>query len=156
MSQARPQNKTLDGRGRRVAIIVGRYNSEITNGLLAGARETLLEAGMGAGDIQVHYVAGAFEIPLVAQRCLETGRTDGVIALAAVIRGDTPHFDFVCQATAEGCLRVTLDTSRPLAFGVLTCDNQQQAQVRAAPGPGNKGREAALALLESLTVLERI
>lgn len=156
MSQARPLERTLNGRGWRVAIIVARYNSQITDGLLSGARAMLLEAGLTENDLQVYYVAGAFEIPLVAQRCLEAGRTDGVIALAAVIRGDTPHFDFVCQAVTNGCLRVTLDTSRPLAFGVLTCDNEQQAQARAAPGPSNKGREAAQALLESLTVLERI
>lgn len=156
MSTARPQELKALGKGRRLGIVVGRYNGEVTSGLLAGARECLLEAGLAAGDIQVVHVSGAFEIPLIAQRLLAKPGLHGVIALAAVVRGDTPHFDYVCRAAADGCLRAMLDAQKPVAFGVLTCDTEAQAKLRAAPGPANKGREAALAILDSLAALDRI
>lgn len=156
MSEARPELKRVQGRGRRIGIVVGRYNGDVTSRLLAGARECLGECGVAAGDLRVVEVSGAFELPIVAQRLLEKPGIHGVIALAAVIRGDTPHFDYVCQAAADGCLRVMLDARKPVAFGVLTCDTQAQADARAVAGEGNKGREAALALLDALTALDQI
>ena len=156
MSEARPQQVALDGRGRRVALIVSRYNEAITRSLSEGARETLIEFGVAGGDIREILVAGAFEIPLMAQQVLNKKASDGVIALGAVIRGDTPHFDYVCEAAMQGCLHVSLTTEKPVAFGVLTCDTMAQAEARAEPGDANKGREAALALLESFAALDQI
>jgi 6,7-dimethyl-8-ribityllumazine synthase len=141
---------------RRFAIIVSRFNEEITGGLLAGAREALAEAGVEGDGVAVFEVPGAFEIPLAAKYAAESGQFAGVICLGCLIKGDTMHFEYIADATAHGIMRVGLETRVPVAFGVLTTLTDAQAEQRAAPGPENKGREAALAALEMATLLSRI
>jgi 6,7-dimethyl-8-ribityllumazine synthase len=141
---------------RRFAIIVSRFNEEITGGLLAGAREALAEAGIEGDDVSVFEVPGAFEIPLAARYAAESGQFAAVICLGCLIKGDTMHFEYIADATSHGIMRVGLETRVPVAFGVLTTLTVEQAEQRAAPGPDNKGREAALAALEMATLLSRI
>lgn len=140
----------------RIAIVVSLFNEKICRNLLQGSLDELKEQGVSADSIEVYEVAGAFEIPLMAQKVLRTKRYDGVIALGCVIRGDTPHFDYVCQAVTEGCLRVQLSESLPIAFGVITVDTPKQAKVRSSNDKFNKGRESALALLDTLTTFQKI
>jgi 6,7-dimethyl-8-ribityllumazine synthase len=132
----------------RFAIIVSRFNQEITGGLLSGAREALAELGVRDDGIEVFHVPGAFEIPLAAQHAAKSGRFDAVICLGCLIKGDTMHFEYIADAASHGIMRVGLDTGIPVAFGVLTTLTEEQAVVRAAPGPGNKGREAASAAFD--------
>jgi 6,7-dimethyl-8-ribityllumazine synthase len=141
---------------RRFALIVSRFNEEITGGLLTGAREALAEAGVEGDDVAVFEVPGAFEIPLAAKYAAESGQFAAVICLGCLIKGDTMHFEYIADATAQGIMRVGLDTRVPVTFGVLTTLTDAQAEQRAAPGPDNKGREAALAALEMATLLSRI
>ena len=140
----------------RVAIIVSRFNEEITGGLLAGAREALDEAGVSGDDVTVFEVPGAFEIPLAAKYAAESGQFAAVICLGCLIKGDTMHFEYIADAASQGIMRVGLETGVPVAFGVLTTLTDEQAEQRASPGPDNKGREAALAALEMATLLPRI
>lgn len=156
MGAEAPAKLQLDGRGRRIGIVVSRFNAAITESLLAAARRTLSDAGVGSGDVTVVTVPGAFEIPIAAERLLRKAGVDGVLALGAVIRGDTPHFDYVCRAVTDGCLRVALDARKPVCFGVLTCDTLAQAQARSGAGDDNKGAECARALLETLHALEAL
>ena len=137
-----------DGAGRTVAITVSRFNGDITNRLLDGALETLEGAGVERGAIEVVPVPGAFELPLAAMALARTRRYACVIALGAVIRGDTPHFEFVAGEAASGLQLTGLETGVPVAFGVLTCDSRRQAEDRAGGPHGNKGADAALAALE--------
>ena len=141
---------------RRFAIIVSRFNEEITGGLLAGAREALAEAGVDGDGVSVFEVPGAFEIPLAAKYAAESGQFAAVICLGCLIKGDTMHFEYIADAAAHGIMRVGLETRVPVTFGVLTTLTDEQAEQRAAPGPENKGREAALAALEMATLLSRI
>lgn len=141
---------------RSVALIVGRFNDFVTSRLKDGAMQALTEAGIPAGSIKVAEVPGAFEIPLAARKAAESGRFDAVVCLGAVIRGGTPHFDFVAGECARGVANVTLMTGIPVTFGVLTTDNAEQAMARAGGSEGNKGRDAALAALEMIDVLERL
>ena len=140
----------------RIAIVVSRFNEEITGGLLAGAREALAEAGVREDQVEVFEVPGAFEIPLAARRAAESARFAAVICLGCLIKGDTMHFEYIADAAAHGIMRVGLETGVPVAFGVLTTLTDGQAEARAAAGPANKGREAARAALEMVTVLRRI
>jgi 6,7-dimethyl-8-ribityllumazine synthase len=142
--------------GQRFAIVVARFNESVTDGLLAGAREVLTEAGVRDEDVTVLRVPGAFEIPLAAQRLAETGRFSAVICLGCVIKGDTMHFEFIAGAATEGIARVATATGVPVAFGVLTTLTDAQAVERSIPGPDNKGREAALAAVEMATLLRAI
>jgi 6,7-dimethyl-8-ribityllumazine synthase len=149
----------LDATGMRIAIVAGRFNDHITTPLLDGALATLRQAGLD--DVPVHWVPGAFEIPLVAQRLATEGACDAVICLGAVIRGDTPHFDYVAGECAAGIMRVSLDTGAPIVFGVLTTDDLDQALARcgaAAPdGVGvNKGEESAATAVEMVSLLRQI
>jgi 6,7-dimethyl-8-ribityllumazine synthase len=137
----------------KIAIVVSRFNEEITSGLLAGAREALAAAGVREDDVAVFHVPGAFEIPLAAQRAAESGAFAAVICLGCLIKGDTMHFEYIANAASHGIMRVGLDTGVPVSFGVLTTLTDEQAAERAAPGPGNKGREAALAALEMVRLL---
>ena len=137
----------------RVAIIVSRFNEEITGGLLAGAREALDEAGVSGDDVAVFEVPGAFEIPLAAKYAAESGQFAAVICLGCLIKGDTMHFEYIADAASHGIMRVGLDTRVPVAFGVLTTLTEAQAAERAAPGPANKGREAAAAALDMVQLL---
>jgi 6,7-dimethyl-8-ribityllumazine synthase len=146
-----------DGTGLRVALVVARFNLEITQRLLDGCRRRLTE--LGCRESETLWVAGAFEIPLAAQQAARTGRYDALVAIGAVIRGDTAHFDYVCQGVTDGVARVALDCALPIAFCVLTVDDEQQALERAArPGePGvNKGCEAADVAVEMARLLERL
>ena len=132
----------------RFAIVVSRFNEEITSGLLAGAREALAEADVPEDDVFVVPVPGAFEIPVTAMRLAETGDFDAVICLGCLIKGDTMHFEYIASATSHGLMDVSTATGVPVAFGVLTTMTDEQAQARSAPGAENKGREAALAAIE--------
>jgi 6,7-dimethyl-8-ribityllumazine synthase len=134
-----------------VGIVVSRWNSMITEAMLEGAISTLVANGVKKNSITIVRCPGSYEIPLTAQWLLETKRYEGVIALGVVIRGGTPHFDYVCDAVNQGVLDLNLRFSTPVAFGVLTTDDVQQALDRAGD-KGNKGSEAALALLEMITV----
>lgn len=142
--------------GYRFAIVVSSFNSEITQGLLDGARAALAEAQVGGGDIVIVHVPGAFEIPAAALRLAATGRYDAVIALGCLIKGETMHFEYIAAAASQGIMQVSTTTGVPVAFGVLTAMTDRQAEERAAPGAGNKGREAACAAIEMATLFRQI
>jgi 6,7-dimethyl-8-ribityllumazine synthase len=136
-----------NGRGRRVGVAVARFNEPVTERLLDGALHTLRAAGVADDDIAVLWVPGAFELPLACRWLADTGRFHAVIALGAVVRGGTDHYDYVCAGVTDGVMRVELDTGIPLGFGVLTCATMEQALARAGGDAGNKGVDAALAAL---------
>ena len=140
----------------RIAVVAARWNAEITDSLLAGAVRTLARQGIEDTAIETFRVPGAFELPIASQRAAQTGRFDAVIALGCVIRGDTPHFDYVCSETTRGIGQVSLDENLPIAFGLLTTDNLEQALVRAGDNTENKGEEAALSVLEMLAVFDQM
>jgi 6,7-dimethyl-8-ribityllumazine synthase len=142
--------------GYRFAIVVSRFNEEITEGLLSGARAALASAQVRADDITLIRVPGAFEIPVTVRRLAETGRFDAIICLGCVIKGDTMHFEYIASAVSQGIMDVGTATGIPVAFGVLTTLTDEQAATRAAEGPDNKGREAALAAVEMATLWRRI
>ena len=144
---------TWDGRGLRVAIVAARFNDAITSVLVDGARGALGRLGVAEDDVELAWVPGAFELPLVARRLATSGRFDAVVCLGAVIRGATPHFDHVAGQCAAGVARVGLDTGVPAIFGVLTTDTLDQAIERAGTKAGNKGADAALAAVELATLL---
>ena len=132
----------------RIAIVVSRFNDFVTDRLLAGAQEVLHEAGISDADVDVLRVPGAFELPIAAQRAAETGRVNAVVCLACLIRGATPHFEYISSACAHGITAAAAATGVPMAFGVLTTNSVEEALERAGPGSDNKGREAARAALE--------
>lgn len=136
-----------------MAIVAAKFNSDVVEPLVAGALAVLEAAGV---RFDLHRVPGAFELPLVCQRLAESGQYAAVIALGAVIRGDTDHYDYVCQAATHGLLRVGLDSGLPVIFGVLTCDTDEQAMARAGGAEGNKGADAAQAALEMVEVMNRL
>lgn len=137
-------------------MVVSRYNEGVTRRLLEGALKTLAEAGWRADRVDVVWVPGAFELPLAVDRLLATGRYRLAVALGAVVRGETPHFEYVSRAAVEGLSRVALHRGLPVGFGVLTCDTLAQALARAGGEAGNKGSEAAAAALEMLEVVDRL
>lgn len=134
--------------GLRVGVVVGRFNEFIGSKLLSGALDAFKRHGMEEDAVDVAWVPGAFEIPLIAQKMAASGKYDAVITLGAVIRGSTPHFDYVCNEAAKGVSRVQLDTGVPTIFGVLTVDTIEQAIERAGTKAGNKGWEAAVTAIE--------
>lgn len=136
------------GSGRRIAVLASRFNETITQPLVDGALDALTRHGVALEDIDVVWVPGAWELPLAARRLLTSERYDALVALGAVIRGDTPHFDYVAGEASRGLAAVATDTELPIGFGVLTCDTMAQAQARAGGAHGNKGWDAALAALE--------
>jgi 6,7-dimethyl-8-ribityllumazine synthase len=146
----------VEGGGRRIAVVVSRFNGHITDMLLESARSTLLEHGVDEDDVTVWRVPGAWELPQAAAAAAGTGRFDAVIALGCVIRGETPHFDFIAGETARGLGAVGRHSGVPTIFGVLTTDTDAQAVERADPRGQDKGREAALSALEMAALLERI
>lgn len=146
--------RQVDGHGRRLAITVARFNEAITKALLRGAMETLLQHHVQEEDITVCHVPGAFELPLACRRLADSGVYDAVLALGAVIRGATPHFDYICREAARGIMQVNLETNVPVIFGVLTCESEEQATARAGGPAGNKGAEAAIAALEMAALAE--
>ncbi len=149
-------NGTPQGAGRRVVVVASRFNDTITRPLVDGALEALVAHGVEFDDIDVVWVPGAWELPLAARRALASGRYDALIAVGAVIRGDTPHFDFVAGEASRGLASVCIDAEIPIGFGLLTCDNMAQAQARAGGIHGNKGWDAAIAALETTDVLDQI
>lgn len=146
----------LDARGLRFAVVVGRFNHLICARLLEGCSAELERRGASADDVHVAWVPGAFEIPLAARVLAESRRYDAIVALGAVIRGGTPHFDYVCSGVTDGVREVMRDTGVPVAFGVLTCDDADQALARAGGVGGNKGVEAALAAIEMAHLVTRL
>jgi 6,7-dimethyl-8-ribityllumazine synthase len=137
-----------DATGRRFAIVVSRFNHLVSVRLLEACADELARRGAAAGDVHVAWVPGAFEIPWTARTLAATGRYDAVVTLGAVIRGGTPHFDYVCRAATDGVREAARDTGVPVVFGVLTTDDVEQALARAGAGDDNKGREAARAAIE--------
>lgn len=156
MSAERPQRRSLDGRGLRIAVVCSRFNLEITDSLLAAARRTLQELGVGEDGIAAEPVPGAFELPLVAQHFARSGAFDAVIALGAVIRGETGHYELVAQAAASGIARVALDTGVPVIFGLLAADTPEQARARSGGALGNRGEDAAVAAVEMALLMRRL
>lgn len=146
----------LDARGVRVAVVAARFNDVIVAQLLAGARAAWDRHGGAADAFEEHFVPGAYELPLASQALARTGRHAAVIALGCVIRGDTPHFDFVAGECARGLMAAGLNTGVPVIFGVLTTENRAQAEERADPARMNKGGEALEAALEMAALLARL
>jgi len=146
----------LKGDGRKIGIIVSRFNSFIAEKLLEGAIDTLVRSGVADKNIEVARVPGAYEIPLVAQKMARAKRYDAVICLGVVIRGATPHFDYVAGEAAKGIAQVSLDSGVPVMFGVLTTENIEQAIERSGSKGGNKGADCALAALEMINLLAQI
>jgi len=148
--------KTVSGKrkvnigNKQFAIVVAEWNEEITEALYEGAYTALLKLGAKKSNITRVNVPGSFELPLAAQRMSERNDIDGVICLGCVIQGETPHFDYICNAVANGIMRVNLDSGKPVAFGVLTTLDKKQALERAGGKYGNKGEEAALTVVEML------
>jgi 6,7-dimethyl-8-ribityllumazine synthase len=146
----------LNATGKKFGIVVGRFNDLISSKLLDGAKDCLVRHEASSDDISVAWVPGAFEIPLVAKKLAQTGQYDSIICLGAVIRGGTPHFDYVSSEVAKGVSKVSLDTDVPVIFGVLTVDNIEQAIERAGTKSGNKGWDAALSAIEMANLIGRI
>ncbi len=146
-------SQPLDGSGLRIAIVASRWNDFVGEKILDGARKALLTSGVLESDIKTVHVPGAFELPLAAKRLAASGNFDAVVTLGTVIRGDTPHFDFVAGAAAHGVMAASLETGVPITFGVITADNDRQALDRAGGPAGNKGTEAAEAAIEMALAL---
>jgi 6,7-dimethyl-8-ribityllumazine synthase len=147
---------SLVGVGLRVGVVVARFNSLITSQLLEGARDGLRRHGVDENNVDVAWVPGSFEIPLVAKKLASSGRHDAVICLGAVIRGSTPHFDYVAAEVSKGVAAVSLQTGVPVIFGVLTTDTTEQAIERAGVKAGNKGYDAAVAAVEMANLLRSL
>ena len=146
----------LVAQNEKIAIVISRFNEFITAKLLSGAIDELKRHGVNDSNIDIVWCPGAFEIPLVAKKCAKTGKYSAVITLGAVIKGATPHFDFVASEVSKGIAQVALCADKPVAFGVLTTDNIEQAIERAGTKAGNKGSDAALTLLEMMNLLKQI
>lgn len=142
--------------GLRVAVLAARFNADITDRLVEGALRALLEHGAANSDIEVVRVPGAWELPQAAARAVEVGRFGAIVALGCVIRGETPHFEYVCSQTTLGLGEVARASRVPIAFGVLTTDDSNQARARAGSGPDNKGYEAAMSALEMVSVYRQL
>ena len=147
---------TVDARGMKIGVIVSRFNNFITVKLLEGAMEGLKSHGGADDDVTVVHVPGAFEIPMVAARMAASGKFDALVCLGAVIRGDTPHFEYVCDAVTHGISKAVWEYRIPISFGVLTTDNVQQAMERSGVKDANKGYEAALTAIEMVSVLRQL
>jgi 6,7-dimethyl-8-ribityllumazine synthase len=144
------------GRGRRIAVVASRFNESVTQKLVDGALDALTRHGATFEDIDVVWVPGAWELPSAARALLASERYDALVAVGAVIRGDTPHFDYVAGEASRGLSDASAAFETPIGFGVLTCDNLEQAQARAGGSHGNKGWDAALAALEMADLLDRL
>ncbi len=144
----------LDATGMRFAIVAARFNNDVTEPLCAGAEKTLRDHG--AADVHVAWVPGAFELPLVAKKFAESGAVDAVVCIGAVIRGETAHFEYVAGECAAGVTRASLDTGVPIAFGVLTVEDREQAHDRVGGAEGHKGEEAAATAIEMVSLLRNL
>ena len=152
--------KVLEGqlsvKGKKIAIVAGRFNSLITKQLIDGAKDGLVRSGISEEDITLAWVPGAYEIPLIAKKFAEKTDIDAVICLGAVIRGATAHFDFVAGEAAKGISKIGLDCGKPVMFGVLTVDTIEQALERAGTKAGNNGFSAAMGVVEMLSLIDEI
>lgn len=146
----------LDGKGKKFAIIVSRFNEFITNKLMTGALDCLNRHNTNLDDVDIIWAPGAFEIPLVAQKAAKNEKYDAVICLGAVIRGATPHFDYVASEVSKGIAHVNLQSEKSVVFGIITADTIEQAIERAGTKAGNKGWDAALTALEMANLLQKI
>lgn len=146
----------LDASGLRVGVVAARFNEAVVERLVSGAVDNLLRHGAVPGDVHVAWVPGAFEVPVVLRRMAESGRYDALVALGAVVRGSTPHFDYVAGEAASGAGAIARETGVPIAFGVLTTDTWEQAVERAGGKLGNKGAEAALSAVETANLLKEL
>ena len=146
----------LDAAGLRLAVVVARFNAHVTSKLYDGCLEEFGARGLDLDTLTTVEVPGCFELPIVAKQLAASGRFDAVVCLGAVIRGDTPHFEFVSSETASGLQRAALDTGVPVIFGVLTTDNEEQAMDRVGGSAGHKGRDAALTAIEMVHTMRRI
>jgi 6,7-dimethyl-8-ribityllumazine synthase len=143
----------LVGTGLKIGIVVARFNEFITSKLLSGALDALNRHGVNENDIEVAWVPGAFEIPLIAKKMADSGKYDAIITLGTVIRGATPHFDYVCNEAAKGVSQAALSSGKPVIFGILTTDTIEQAVERAGTKAGNKGWEAAVSAIEMANLM---
>ncbi|MCM8831234.1 MAG: 6,7-dimethyl-8-ribityllumazine synthase [Candidatus Omnitrophica bacterium] len=143
------------GKGKKFVILISRFNEFISNELLSGCIDTLLKAGVEQNDISIIWSPGSFEIPQILSK-LDTKNFDAVIALGAVIRGDTPHFDYIASEVAKGLARLSIEKTIPVAFGIITADTIEQAIERAGTKQGNKGRDAALVALEMVNLYSQL
>ncbi len=152
--------KTLEGKltakNMKIAIVVARFNEFITSKLLSGCIDCLIRHEAADEDLTVAWVPGAFEIPMAAKKLAESGKYDAVICLGAVIRGATPHFDYVCAEASKGIAQVSMQTGVPVAFGVLTTENIQQAVERAGTKAGNKGVDCAMTVMEMVNLFKEM
>jgi 6,7-dimethyl-8-ribityllumazine synthase len=153
-------SKTIEGHfrpeGKKFGIVVSRFNDFITSRLLGAAEDTLVRHGVSTDAITVAWAPGAFETPLVVKKMAESGKYDAIIALGCVIRGGTPHFDYVAGEAAKGVGQVAMQTGVPVLFGILTTESIEQAIERAGTKAGNKGADAAMAAIEMVTLLEQL
>ncbi len=146
----------LNGKGLKIGVVVGRFNDLITGRLLDGAQDALRRHQVAEDSIDVAYVPGAFELPIVAKKMAQTGKYDAVVTLGCVIRGATSHYDYVCNEAAKGIAKASDDTGVPVIFGVLTTENIEQAIERAGTKAGNKGAESAVAAIEMANLLRQM
>ncbi len=153
---ARTFEGRLSGEGLSLAIVVSRFNRLVTDRLLAGAREALMGHGVDMDRVDVAWVPGSFEIPVAARRLAQSGSYQAVICLGAVIRGETPHFEYICAEAARGISAVSRDTGVPAIFGVITADRLEQALERAGGKAGNKGYDAALSAIEMAHLMKEL
>jgi 6,7-dimethyl-8-ribityllumazine synthase len=140
----------------KFAVVVSRFNPEVTNGLLEGAKAYLKEKGTPVDAADIYHAPGAFELPLIAQTLIKSRRYSGVVCLGCVIKGDTAHFEFISLGATIGIMQTSLSTETPVSFGVLTTYTDEQAEIRSQPGAANKGREAAAAVYETAELLSSI
>jgi 6,7-dimethyl-8-ribityllumazine synthase len=146
----------LDAKGKNFAIVVSRFNEFISNKLVEGAIDCLQRHGSGKNNVNIYWVPGSFEIPLIAQNLANKKEIDAVICLGAVIRGSTPHFDYIASEVSKGIANVSLESKKPVIFGVITSDTLEQAIERAGTKAGNKGWDAALSAIEMTDLLKKI
>jgi 6,7-dimethyl-8-ribityllumazine synthase len=144
------------GTGRRMVVLASRFNEPIVKKLVDGALDALVKSGVGYDDIDVVWVPGAWELPLAARWLLASERYDGLVAVGAVIRGDTAHFDYIAGEASRGLAAASAESETPVGFGVLTCDTDEQAEERAGGAHGNKGYDAAVATLEMVDLQDRL
>ena len=150
------EGKLIVAKGTRFALVAGRFNEFITGKLVEGARDALLRHGAAEDDITLAWVPGSFEMPVVAKRLAEGGKFNAVICLGAVIRGSTPHFEYIAAEAAKGIAAAALASGKPVIFGVITADTIEQAVERAGTKSGNKGFTAACAAIEMVNLLEQL
>jgi 6,7-dimethyl-8-ribityllumazine synthase len=143
-------------KGKNFAVVASRFNEFITSKLIDGATDTLMRHGVKENEIEICWVPGSFEIPVIASKLANSKRFDAVICLGTVIRGQTPHFDYIASEVAKGIAKVGLDSGKPVIFGVITADTIEQAVERAGTKEGNKGRDAALSAIEMVNLIEKL